>query len=73
MSMAIACWIRSTVLQENLKQVNYKKTFLNSMVFTKTTLNTTVPGMNGYKSEKKLDKIKDVKNIYKNHGWILKG
>jgi hypothetical protein len=73
MSLAIGCWIRSTVLQENLRDVNYKKTFLNSMIFTKTSLNTTIPGMQGYKNQEKTDKIKEARDIYKNYGWIIKG
>ena len=73
MSLAIGCWIRSTVMQENLRDVNYKKTFLNSMIFTKTSLNTTIPGMQGYKNHEKTDKIKEARDIYKNYGWIIKG
>jgi hypothetical protein len=73
MSLAIGCWIRSTVLQENLRDVNYKKTFLNSMIFTKTSLNTTIPGMHGYKNEEKSDKIKEARDNYKNYGWLIKG
>jgi hypothetical protein len=72
-SLAIGCWIRSTVMQENLRDVNYKKTFLNSMIFTKTSLNTTIPGMHGYKNEEKSDKIKEAKDNYKNYGWLIKG
>jgi hypothetical protein len=73
MSLAIGCWIRSTVMQENLRDVNYKKTFLNSMIFTKTSLNTTIPGMQGYKNHEKTDKIKEAKDIYKKYDWIIKG
>jgi hypothetical protein len=73
MSLAIGCWIRSTVMQENLRNVNYKKTFLNSMIFTKTSLNTTIPGMQGYKSQEKSDRIKDAQDTYNKYGWIIKG
>jgi hypothetical protein len=43
------------------------------MIFTKTSLNTTIPGMHGYKNEEKSDKIKEAKDNYKNYGWLIKG
>jgi hypothetical protein len=73
MSLAIGCWIRSTVMQENLKDINYKKSSLNSMIFTRTTMNTTIPGMIGYKKQESFDKMKDAKKKYDEFGWILKG
>jgi hypothetical protein len=73
MSLAIGCWIRSTVMQENLKDVNYKKASLNSMIFTRTTMNTTIPGMIGYKKEQSSAKITEAKKNYENYGWIIKG
>ena len=72
-SLAIACWIRSTVLQENQKNINYKKTFLNSMIFTTTKINTTIPGMIGYKKEENFDKLQEATDLYNEYGWILKG
>ena len=43
MSLAIACWVRDTVLQENVKELQYKRTFLKSMIVSNTKLNTTIP------------------------------
>ena len=72
-SLAIGCWIRNTVLHENEKDVSYKKSVLNSMIFTKTTMNTTIPGMIGYRKEKNLDELKQAKELYENYNWIIKG
>ena len=73
MSLAIACWVRDTVLQENTRDLEYKRAFLGSMIFTNTRMNTTISGMEGYKKEQKLDKIKETEENYKNFGWLLKG
>tara|TARA_Y100000034_G_scaffold134880_1_gene204653 strand:- start:422 stop:2011 length:1590 start_codon:yes stop_codon:yes gene_type:complete len=72
-SLAIACWVRDTVLQENTRDLQYKRAFLNSMIFTNTSINTTIPGMHGYKKEQKLDRIKESEENYKNFGWLIKG
>ena len=73
MSLAITCWIRDTVLQENVKEVSYKRAFLNSMVSVNTKLNTTIPGMQGYKKDETFDRIRESQENYKNFGWLLKG
>lgn len=73
MSLAITCWIRDTVLQENTRELQYKRAFLNSMIVTSTKLNTTIPGMNGYKTIESSDKISEAKKLYDEFGWIIKG
>ena len=73
MSMAIACWVRDTVLQENAKELQYKRTFLNSMIVSNTKLNTTIPGMEGYKRNEVYDNISKAQQTYKEFGWIIKG
>jgi len=69
MAFAIGCWIRDSVYVESQKDAAYKKAILNSMTKSQSTLNTTIPGMIGYNS----DKAK--KEVAKNRefSWILKG
>ena len=49
--------------------MEYNKAFISSMVTTKTSLNTTIPGMKGYKEVKKGDKIKKQQQFE----WLYKG
>jgi len=73
MSLSIAVWVRDTVLEENTRDLKYKKAFLNSMIFTNTQINTTIPGMHGYKKDQSLDKMDKAKEDYTNFGWLIKG
>ena len=73
MSLAIACWVRDTVLEENTRDLQYKRAFLNSMISSNTKLNTTIPGMTGYKKVESFDKMNAAKEMYKNFGWLIKG
>jgi hypothetical protein len=73
MSLAIACWVRDTVLEENTRDLEYKRAFLNSMVVSNTKLNTTIPGQQGYKKVESFDKMNAAKKNYEKYGWIIKG
>jgi len=73
MSLAICCWVRDTVLEENTKDLAYKRAFLNSMISSNTKLNTTIPGMYGYKKQESFDKMREAQENYKNFGWLIKG
>ncbi|KKQ97100.1 MAG: terminase packaging enzyme large subunit protein [Candidatus Woesebacteria bacterium GW2011_GWB1_39_12] len=48
MSLALACWVRETALKEMSRGLEYKKTFLKSMIVTRSGLNTTIPGQQEY-------------------------
>jgi len=74
MALAIACWVRDTALTANQRDIEYKKACLNSMVTVNTKLNTTIPGMDGYKSKEAMDE-KMFKTIedYKQYSWLIKG
>ena len=61
------------MIEENSRDLQYKRAFLNSMVVSNTRLNTTIPGMHGYKKEESCDRIVQVKEMYKDFGWIIKG
>ncbi len=69
MSIAIACWVKDTALTTNKRAMEYNKAFISSMITTKTSLNTTIPGQKGYKEVKKGDKIKEQQQFE----WLYKG
>jgi hypothetical protein len=73
MALAITCWIRDTVLQENTRDLQFKRATLNAMIVSNTKLNTTIPGMTGYKSVESSDRIQEAKKLYEDFGWIIKG
>jgi hypothetical protein len=69
MAAAIGCWVRDIAFSVNHREIEYKKAFLNSMISTNTKINTSIPGMQGYK------KIEDHENRkkYEDFLWLLKG
>ena len=69
LSLAIACWVKDTALTTNRRAMEYNKAFLNAMTTSRTTINTAIPGMNGYKEVRKDDKIAEHKEL----GWLYKG
>ena len=50
----------------------YKKAILNSMYLNKTTMNTSIKGMNGYGTDIK-EKQLEAKSQIKDFLWIYKG
>jgi len=46
---AIGCWVRDTALTVNQREVEYKKAMITGMKISGNTLNTKIPGMQGYK------------------------
>ena len=71
MSLAIACWVRDTALQENQRDVEYKKAMLGGIMKTTQTFNTKIKGQIGYDNKKvaKQEEIKKMKEFF----WIYKG
>lgn len=72
-ALAITCWIRDTVLQENTRNLQYRRAALNAMVVTNTKLNTNIPGMTGYKNNQSSGRMDEAKQLYEDFGWIIKG
>lgn len=72
MAMAIACYVRETALKESTRGLEYKKTFLRSMIVTKTKLNTKMPGQIGYNNQTSIFKPK-ISEEHKRFGYIIKG
>jgi len=69
MACAIGCWVRDTALVENRKEMEYAKTAISSIFTTKSIMNSSIPGQQGYKEVKKSDTI----DQYKQFSWIIKG
>ena len=72
MALAIACWVRDTALQVNQRDLNYKKAFLDSIVYTRTSFDTTIKGMKNYKKQENADKINESKKQYEQLMWLIK-
>ena len=72
MALAIACWVRDTALQTNQRDLNYKKAFVDAIITTRTTFDTTVQGQTGYKQDSALDKMSDAESLYDQYKWIIK-
>lgn len=73
MSLAIGCWVRDTVLETSKRDEKYAKAILNSFVAANTKINTTIPGMRGYKREEAHDKMNKQLEIQKEFSWLYKG
>ena len=69
MAFAIGCWVKDIAFETNQRDIEYKKAFLNCMKKSDTIINTSIPGMHGYKPVKE----GNTKQDYLNHIWLLKG
>ena len=69
MACAIGCWVRDMAFEAGKRDAEYKKAMLDSMVKVDSSMNTTIPGMHGYKT------VKDRKERekYQDFIWLLKG
>ena len=72
MSLCIGCWIKDTVLTVNRRDVAYKKAFLDSMIMTRTNLETRIRGQHGYKEKFDTDK-REIEKRIQPHLWLYKG
>ena len=50
MACAVGCWVRDTALVVDKRDVEYKRAMIDSMIRTSTKLNTSIKGMQCYKS-----------------------
>jgi len=70
MSLAIACWIRDTVLINNQRNLEYHKAFLGAISKSNTQLDTSISGMLQYEKDQRF--LQQRKN-YLDHVWLFKG
>ena len=69
MPAAIACWVRDTAIQNNIKDLQYRTAILGSMAVANRTFDTRVSGMFGYKPPK--NSLQEKYSEYQQHSWIL--
>ena len=72
MALAITCWVRDTALEENKREMEYKRAMLDGIKKSTTTMNTQIKGQDGYSktfNEKYEEEIKKTKEFL----WIYKG
>ena len=71
---AIGCWVRDTALTVNQREIEYKKAMITGMKISGNTLNTKIPGMQGYKAPKKPQTtFRDSDGKVHDLSWIIKG
>lgn len=70
MPCAIACWVRDTAIQNNIKDLQYRTAILSSMSVSSKNFDTKISGMFGYKPTK--DSLAAKYSEYQEHSWILR-
>mgnify|MGYP003639316973 CR=1 FL=1 len=73
MSFAIGCWIRDTALIESQRDMEYSKNSLAAISTSHKTMNTTIPGMLGYKRQDDIRSQEDARKFNKQYAGIIKG
>jgi hypothetical protein len=78
MSAATACWIKDTVMSTSKHSSEYKKAFINSMVYVNTSFDTGMKKRqqttgNQFSDVFKTKKQQNTKQDYIDYAWILKG
>ena len=73
MSFAIGCWVRDTVIVESQKNVEYDKQMLSSISTSKTSISTTIPGMQGHKMTKENQRVEQGVSFNDEYFALLKG
>jgi hypothetical protein len=71
MSLAISCWVKDTALTVNVREIEYKKAMVNSMVSTNSVFVTSIPGMKGHNMKGFKQETWDRALQQKQHSWIL--
>jgi len=71
MALSIGCWVRDTAFEGKKRETQYKEAMLNSMIKTDSVMNTTIPGMRGYRQSNKMDPKKEEE--MKKFMWLYKG
>ena len=73
MSLAIACWVKDTVITTSKKDAKYADAILNSMIYSNTQMNTAIKGMHGYKRNEICDNLEEHKKNMQEFMWLYKG
>jgi len=71
---SIGCWVRDTALTVNKREAEYKRAMISGMGRTQSTLNTNIPGMQGYKPPSKPENtFLGADGRVHDLSWIIKG
>ena len=73
MAFAIGCWVKDMAFEVSQRDIEYKKAFLNCMVKGDRVLNTTIPGMHGFKPANNSQRARKEVEKQKEFLWLLKG
>jgi hypothetical protein len=72
MSLAISCWVKDTALTVNVREIEYKKAIVNSMVSTNSVFVTSIPGMKGHNIRGFKQQTWEKAMEQRQYGWILR-
>jgi len=73
MAFAIGCWVKDIAYEATQRDVAYKKAFLDSMSKSTKKLNSTIPGMTGYRDVKNKKQIEEARKSISDFLWLYKG
>tara|TARA_R110000751_G_scaffold54395_3_gene117116 strand:+ start:715 stop:2301 length:1587 start_codon:yes stop_codon:yes gene_type:complete len=73
MSFAIGCWVRDTVIVESQKDMEYSKQLLSAISTSKTSLSTTIGGMQGHKMTKENTRTEQGRIFNEEYFALIKG
>jgi len=73
MSFAIGCWVRDTVIVESHKNIEYSKQMMTSISTSKTSISTTIPGMQGHKMTKENQRTEEADVFNEQYYSLIKG
>ena len=73
MSFAIGCWVRDTVIVESQKNMEYDRQMVSSISTSKTTISTTIPGMQGHRVTKESNRAGEAMSYNEQYIALIKG
>jgi hypothetical protein len=73
MSFAIGCWVRDTVIVESQKNVEYSRSFVSAISTAKTSISTTISGMQGHRKSKEAHKTAEAERFAQKYIGLIKG
>jgi hypothetical protein len=76
MSLAIACWVRDTAITSAVRDVEYNKAMLGSIVVANTKMSNQIPGQIGYRSNLDFsgNSVREqARRQHQMYSWLYKG
>ena len=72
MALAIACWVRDTAIQINERDLQYQRSFVNSIIVNTTKFDTRIKGQIGYTENDYAKRHSEAKQLYEQFKWIIR-